>query len=88
MNGVADTPTTTQIYKVALASIVDPIVEQYDFLVTGVIAATVRHPHVLHEKLPNTVSGVGRERRLPDFAGLWRWPDSDCRGPYSALLRG
>jgi len=37
----AVTPTNQQIYKVALASIVGSIIEQYDFLVTGVIAATV-----------------------------------------------
>jgi MFS family permease len=34
-------PSTQQIYKVALASIVGSVIEQYDFLVTGVIAATV-----------------------------------------------
>ena len=34
-------PTAQQIYKVALASIVGSVIEQYDFLVTGVIAATV-----------------------------------------------
>jgi MFS family permease len=34
-------PTTSQIYKVALASIIGSVIEQYDFLVTGVIAATV-----------------------------------------------
>ena len=34
-------PTTNQIYKVALASIIGSVIEQYDFLVTGVIAATV-----------------------------------------------
>ena len=34
-------PTTKQIYKIALASIVGSVIEQYDFLVTGVIAATV-----------------------------------------------
>jgi MFS family permease len=34
-------PTVNQIYKVALASIVGSVIEQYDFLVTGVIAATV-----------------------------------------------
>ncbi len=37
----AATPTTSQIYKVALASIIGSVIEQYDFLVTGVIAATV-----------------------------------------------
>ena len=35
------TPTNRQIYKVALASIIGSVIEQYDFLVTGVIAATV-----------------------------------------------
>ena len=34
-------PTVNQIYKVALASIIGSVIEQYDFLVTGVIAATV-----------------------------------------------
>jgi MFS family permease len=37
----AATPTTAQIYKVALASIVGSVIEQYDFLITGIIAATV-----------------------------------------------
>lgn len=41
MKEAVGTPTTTQVYKVALASIVGSIIEQYDFLVTGVIAATV-----------------------------------------------
>jgi MFS family permease len=31
----------TQIYRVALASIIGSVIEQYDFLVTGVIAATI-----------------------------------------------
>jgi MFS family permease len=34
-------PTTAQIFKVALASIIGSVIEQYDFLVTGVIAATI-----------------------------------------------
>jgi MFS family permease len=34
-------PTTAQIYKVALASIIGSVIEQYDFLITGVMAATV-----------------------------------------------
>jgi MFS family permease len=37
----AAVPTVNQIYKVALASIIGSVIEQYDFLVTGVIAATV-----------------------------------------------
>jgi MFS family permease len=41
MSGAAAGPTTQQIYKVALASIIGSVIEQYDFLVTGVIAATV-----------------------------------------------
>jgi MFS family permease len=41
MSDAATTPTTGQIYKVALASIIGSVIEQYDFLVTGVIAATV-----------------------------------------------
>ena len=38
---VAAKPTDPKIRKVALASIVGSVIEQYDFLVTGVIAATV-----------------------------------------------
>jgi MFS family permease len=34
-------PDQKQIFKVALASIIGSVIEQYDFLVTGVIAATV-----------------------------------------------
>ncbi|MBR0795337.1 MFS transporter [Bradyrhizobium jicamae] len=34
-------PTNRQIYKVAVASIIGSVIEQYDFLITGVIAATV-----------------------------------------------
>ncbi|HEY2526778.1 MAG TPA: MFS transporter [Xanthobacteraceae bacterium] len=41
MNKAATGPTQQQIYKVAVASIVGSVIEQYDFLVTGVIAATV-----------------------------------------------
>jgi len=41
MNEAAATPTRRQIFKVALASIIGSVIEQYDFLVTGVIAATV-----------------------------------------------
>ncbi len=41
MDETAASPTKWQIFKVALASIVGSVIEQYDFLVTGVIAATV-----------------------------------------------
>ena len=41
MNEAAAIPTRRQIFKVALASIIGSVIEQYDFLVTGVIAATV-----------------------------------------------
>src|SRR5580693_2268340 len=41
MNDAAASPSRWQIFKVALASIVGSVIEQYDFLVTGVIAATV-----------------------------------------------
>lgn len=34
-------PTNRQIYKVAVASIIGSVIEQYDFLITGIIAATV-----------------------------------------------
>ena len=41
MNDAVATPTSRDIYKVALASIVGSVIEQFDFLVTGVMAATV-----------------------------------------------
>lgn len=41
MSEAAAIPTNRQIYRVALASIIGSAIEQYDFLVTGVIAATV-----------------------------------------------
>ena len=41
MSEAAASPTSSQIYKVALASIVGSVIEQYDFLITGVIAATI-----------------------------------------------
>src|SRR5215469_1344483 len=41
MSDGASGPSQQQIYQVALASIIGSIIEQYDFLVTGVIAATV-----------------------------------------------
>jgi MFS family permease len=41
MSETARAPTNTDIYKVALASIIGSVIEQYDFLVTGVIAATI-----------------------------------------------
>src|SRR6201987_1113332 len=37
----AEAPTQQQIYKVAVASIIGSVIEQFDFLITGVIAATV-----------------------------------------------
>ena len=41
MTDTTSSPSSWQIYKVALASIVGSVIEQFDFLVTGVIAATV-----------------------------------------------
>jgi MFS family permease len=41
MSDAAASPTSRQIYKVALASIVGSVIEQFDFLITGVIAATI-----------------------------------------------
>jgi MFS family permease len=41
MTDTTYSPSNWQIYKVALASIVGSVIEQFDFLVTGVIAATV-----------------------------------------------
>ena len=37
----AAAPSRNDIYRVALASIIGSVIEQYDFLVTGIIAATV-----------------------------------------------
>jgi MFS family permease len=41
LSEAAAVPDQKQIFRVALASIVGSVIEQYDFLVTGVIAATV-----------------------------------------------
>lgn len=41
MSHSATAPTTKKIFEVAFASIIGSIIEQYDFLVTGIIAATV-----------------------------------------------
>jgi MFS family permease len=41
MAGATASPDQGQIFKVAFASIIGSVIEQYDFLVTGVIAATV-----------------------------------------------
>ncbi|HXP12226.1 MAG TPA: MFS transporter, partial [Stellaceae bacterium] len=41
MKKAASIPTRQQIFKVALASIIGSVIEQFDYLVTGVIAATV-----------------------------------------------
>lgn len=41
MTALIDSPSQKQIFKVALASIIGSVIEQYDFLVTGIIAATV-----------------------------------------------
>ncbi len=41
MSDTAKTPTVNEIYRVALASIIGSVIEQYDYLITGVIAATV-----------------------------------------------
>ncbi|MHB1702209.1 MAG: MFS transporter, partial [Acidobacteriaceae bacterium] len=41
MTALIESPSQKQIYKVALASIIGSVIEQYDFLVTGIIAATV-----------------------------------------------
>jgi MFS family permease len=38
---VSAAPSQQQVFKVALASIIGSVIEQYDFLVTGVIAATI-----------------------------------------------
>ncbi|EET90194.1 MAG: MFS transporter [Candidatus Micrarchaeales archaeon] len=44
-------PTTSQIAKVATGSIIGSIIEQYDFLVTGIIAATVWGTVFFHTSL-------------------------------------
>ncbi len=58
-------PTVNQIYKVALASIIGSVIEQYDFLVTGIIAATVwpdiffKEPGVKSAAAAITTYGLG-----------------------------
>jgi MFS family permease len=62
MNDVAAGPTTRQIYKVALASIVGSVIEQHDFLVTGIIAATLWGG--VFFKLPDLARHCRRDQRL------------------------
>jgi MFS family permease len=65
MSDAAAGPTAGQIYKVALASIIGSVIEQYDFLVTGVIAATVwpdiffREPGLKSAAAAITTYGLG-----------------------------
>jgi MFS family permease len=65
MSDAVAAPTVSQIYKVALASIVGSVIEQYDFLVTGVIAATVwpeiffREPGLKSAAAAITTYGLG-----------------------------
>jgi MFS family permease len=65
MTEAAASPTNRQIYKVALASIIGSVIEQYDFLVTGVIAATVwggiffKLPHLASIAAAIGVYGIG-----------------------------
>ena len=65
MTGAAASPTVSQIFKVALASIVGSVIEQYDFLVTGIIAATVwgeiffKLPHLAAIAAAISVYGIG-----------------------------
>jgi MFS family permease len=65
VNQTIAVPTVNQIYKVALASIVGSVIEQYDFLVTGIIAATVwpdiffKEPGVKSAALAITTYGLG-----------------------------
>src|ERR1700683_5583848 len=60
-----EVPTVNQIYKVALASIIGSVIEQYDFLVTGVIAATVwpdiffKEPGLKSAAAPIATYGLG-----------------------------
>lgn len=65
MTEAAAIPTNRQIYRVALASIIGSVIEQYDFLVTGVIAATVwggiffKLPHLAAIAAAIGVYGIG-----------------------------
>jgi MFS transporter, MHS family, shikimate and dehydroshikimate transport protein len=65
MSEAAAIPTNRQIYRVALASIIGSVIEQYDFLVTGVIAATVwgsiffKLPHLAAIAAAIGVYGIG-----------------------------
>jgi hypothetical protein len=78
MNAAAATPTTRQIYRVALASIVGSVIEQYDFLVTGVIAATVwggiffKLPALaaVAEAIGVTASASSSARSAPSFSAI------------------
>jgi hypothetical protein len=66
MNEVPASPTKGQISKVALASIVGSVIEQYDFLVTGVIAATVWGDIIF--KLPGVAAVSAAEASLEKYS--------------------
>ncbi|MEX3934431.1 MFS transporter [Paraburkholderia phymatum] len=61
----AEAPSQQQVLKVAMASIIGSVIEQYDFLVTGVIAATVwggvffKLPHLAAIAAAIGVYGIG-----------------------------
>jgi MFS family permease len=65
MSAAQASPSNAQITKVAIASIVGSVIEQFDFLVTGVIAATVwgdvffKLPSLAAAAAAITVYGIG-----------------------------
>ncbi len=83
-------PTNRQILRIALASIVGSVIEQYDFLVTGVIAATIwggiffRLPRLAAVAAAIGVYGIGiiiRPVGAYIFGNL-----ADSRGRQSAMV--
>ena len=78
MNNAAATPTVGQIYKVALAAIIGSVIEQYDFLVTGVLrppsgAASSSNCRASPPLLPpsaSTVSASSSVRSAPTSSAI------------------
>jgi MFS family permease len=97
MNETAASPTNRQIYRVALASIIGSVIEQFDFLVTGIVAATVwsdvffKLPAVAAVSAAISVYGVGIIIRpigayiFGDLADRWGRKDALV---YALVLMG
>jgi hypothetical protein len=87
MDEATASPTNRQIFKVALAGIVGSTIEQYDFLVTGVIAATV-WGDTCDQRLARLDDYDGETRKAVPFAGAASWIAQTVLARPFCLLEG